>query len=77
MRVLLRYSRKKLVRMSLRKLLPPNQARYQFFVGALQPLLPAADTVFVDEFGVDPLALQPQYGWCVALRRRPFPPAAT
>jgi len=37
MRTLLNYSRKKLVRMSLRKMLPANAARYQFWVNQLQP----------------------------------------
>jgi hypothetical protein len=62
MRTQLRYSRKRLLRMSLRKLLPANVARYKYYVGVLQ--LPAADCVFVDEFGVDPLEASPQHGWC-------------
>ena len=68
MRTQLRYSRKRLLRMSLRKLLPANVARYKYYVGVLQPQLPADACVFVDEFGVDPLEASPQHGWCAHAR---------
>jgi DDE superfamily endonuclease len=60
----LRYTRKKVVVMCARKLLPWHKARYRFFL-QLQQGLAGSECVFVDETGFDVFDTQRSEGWCV------------